>query len=63
MYNRFLENQATEICNNLSEKASKGRLLERERLQNHRKQSKRKGVKEKVREGKEEKGKEPWLHS
>ena len=38
--NRFLENQADEICNRLGEKASKVRLLKRERLQNHRNEGK-----------------------
>ena len=33
--NRFFENQPNEICSHLSEKASKGRFLEPEKLQNH----------------------------
>ena len=32
---RFFENQASEICSHLSEKSSKGRFLEPEKLQNH----------------------------
>ena len=33
--NRFLENQPNEICNRLGEKASKGRFLKPDELQNH----------------------------
>ena len=32
---RFFENQLNEICSHLSEKASKGRFLKPEKLQNH----------------------------
>ena len=35
MSNRFFENQPNEICSHLSEKASHGRLLKPDKLQNH----------------------------
>ena len=36
----FFENQPNEICSHLSEKASKGRFLKPEKLQNHRNERK-----------------------
>ena len=52
---RFFENQPNEICNHLCEKASKGRLLTPEKLQNHSNEGKRKEKKKERGEGKEEK--------
>ena len=59
--NRFFENQLKEICSHLSEKASKGRFLKPEKLQNHRKRKRRK----RRSEGKERRRREKkqWLHS
>ena len=44
---RFFENQPNEICSHLSEKASKGRLLGPDKLQNH--SIKRKGERKRAR--------------
>ena len=59
---RFFENQPNEICSHLSEKASKGRLLGPDKLQNH---SIKRREKEKERGGRKEekKQKKQWLHS
>ena len=54
---RFFENQPNEICNHLCEKASKGRFLTPEKLQNHSNEGKRKEKKKERGEGKEEKEK------
>ena len=59
--NRFFENQLKEICSHLSEKASKGRFLEPEKLQNHRKRKRRKGRSEEKERRRREK--KQWLHS
>ena len=61
--NRFLENQPNEICSHLTEKASKGRFLKPEKLQNHSNEGKGKEKEEERGEGKEEKKKKQWLHS
>ena len=55
--NRFFENQPNEICSHLSEKASKGRFLKPEKLQNHGNKGKGKEKKKERGEGKEEKKK------
>ena len=60
---RFFENQPNDICSHLSEKASKGRFLEPEELQNHSNEGKGKEKKKARGEGKEEKKKKQWLHS
>ena len=59
---RFFENQPNEICSHLSEKASKGRLLGPDKLQNY---SIKRREKEKERGGRKEqkKQKKQWLHS
>ena len=54
---RFFENQPNEICSHLSEKASKGRFLKPEKLQNHSNEGKGKDKKKERGEGKEEKRK------
>ena len=59
--NRFFENQLKEICSHLSEKASKGRLLTPEKLQNHRKRKRRKRRSEEKERRRREK--RHWLHS
>ena len=59
--NRFCENHLKEICSHLSEKASKGRFLEPEKLQNHRKRKRRKGRSEEKERRRREK--KQWLHS
>ena len=43
----YLENQPNEICSHLSEKASKGRFLKPEKLQNHSNEGKGKEEKKK----------------
>ena len=58
--NRFFENQPNEICSHLSEKASKGRFLKPEKLQNHSNEGKGKEKKKDRGEGKEEKRKKQW---
>ena len=61
---RFFENQPNEICSHLSEKASKGRFLKPEKLQNHSNEGKGKEKKKERGEGKEEKRKKKqWFHS
>ena len=60
--NRFFENQLKEICSHLSEKASKGRFLKPEKLQNHSNEGKGKEKKKERGEGKEEKRKKQWSH-
>ena len=50
----YLENQPNEICSHLSEKASKGRFLKPEKLQNHSNEGK--GKEEKKSEEKERRG-------
>ena len=57
MSSRFFENQPNEICSHLSEKASKGRFLKPEKLQNHSNEGKGKEKKKERGEGKEEKKK------
>ena len=57
MSGRFFENQPNEICSHLSEKASKGRFLKPEKLQNHSNEGKGKEKKKERGEGKEEKKK------
>ena len=58
---RFFENQPNEICSHLSEKASKGRFLGPDKLQNYSKGKE----KEKQQGGRKEetKQKKQWLHS
>ena len=53
----YLENQPNEICSHLTEKASKGRFLKPEKLQNHSNEGKGKEKEEERGEGKEEKKK------
>ena len=57
MSSRFFENQPNEICSHLSEKASKGRFLKPEKLQNHSKEGKGKEKKKERGEGKKKKKK------
>ena len=52
MSSRFFENQPNEICSHLSEKASKGRFLKPEKLQNH--SNEEKGEEKKKERGEEE---------
>ena len=47
MSSRFFENQPSEICSHLSEKASKGRFFGLDKLQNHSNEEKRKTVRRK----------------
>ena len=61
--NWFSENQPNEICSHLSEKASKGRFLKPEKLQNHSNEGKGKEKKKERGEGKKEKKNKQWLHS
>jgi len=49
---RFFENQPDKICSHLSEKASKGRFLKPEKLQNHINEGKRKEKKKELGEEK-----------
>ena len=58
--NRSFENQPNEICSHLSEKASKGRFLKPEVLQNHNNEGKGEEKKKDRGEGKEEKRKKQW---
>ena len=53
--NQLFENQCNKICSYLSEKASKGRFLKHEKLQNHSNEEKRKQKKKEQGEGKEKK--------
>ena len=57
MSSRFFENQPNEICSHLSEKASKGRFLKPEKLQNHSNEEKGEEKKKERGEGKEKKKK------
>ena len=57
MSGRFFENQPNEICSHLSEKASKGRFLKPEKLQNHGNEGKGKEKKKERGEGKKKKKK------
>ena len=57
MSSRFIENQRDEICSHLSEKASKGRFLKPEKLQNHSNEEKGEEKKKEQGEGKEKKKK------
>ena len=57
MSSRFFENQPNEICSHLSEKASKGRFLKPEKLQNHSNEGKGKEKKKERGEGKKKKKK------
>ena len=57
MSSRFFENHPNEICSHLSEKASKGRFLKPEKLQNHSKEGKGKEKKKERGEGKKKKKK------
>ena len=57
---RSIENQPNEIGSHLSEKASKGRFLKPEKLQNHRNERKGKEKKRERGEGKEERRKKQW---
>ena len=59
----FLKTNPNEMCSHLSEKASKGRFLKPENLQNHSNEGKGKEKKKEQEEGKEEKQKKQWLHS
>ena len=52
---RVFENQHNETCSHLSEKASKGRFLKPEKIQNHSNEGKGKEKKKERREGKKEK--------
>ena len=52
MSSRFFENQPNEICSHLSEKASKGKFLKPEKLQNHSNEGK--GQQKKKERGEEE---------
>ena len=63
MFSRFFENQPNKICSHLSEKASKGRFLKPEKIQNYSKKGKGKEKKKEQGEEKEEKKKKQWLHS
>ena len=63
MLSRFFENQPNESCSHLSEKASKGRFLKPEKLQNHSNEGKGKGEKERARRRKGGEEKKQWLHS
>ena len=63
MFSQFFENQPDKSCSYLSEKASKGRFLKPEKLQNHSKKGKGKEKKKERGEQKEEKRKTQWLHS
>ena len=60
---RFFENQPNDICIHLSEKASKGRFLEPEKLENHSNEGKGKEKKKERGEEKEEKRKKQWLYT
>ena len=53
--NRFFENQPNKICSHLSEKASKGRFLNPEKLQNHKNEGKRKEKRNSEEQGEEKK--------
>ena len=57
----YLENQPNEICSHLTEKASKGRFLKPEKLQNHSNEGKGKEKEEERGEGKEEKKKKAMV--
>ena len=57
----YLENQPNEICSHLTEKASKGRFLKPEKLQNHSNEGKGKEKEEEGGEGKEEKKKKAMV--
>ena len=59
----FLKTNPNEMYGHLSEKASKGRFLKPENLQNHSNEVKGKEKKKEEEEGKEEKKKKQWLHS
>ena len=61
IFRRFFENQPNEICCHLSKKASKGRFLGPDKLQNHTYERKGKQKKKEREEGKEEKRKKQWL--
>ena len=63
MSSALFENQPNEICSHLIEKASKGRLVKPEKLQNHSDEGKGKEKKKERGEGKEEKKEKQWLHS
>ena len=63
MFSRFFENQPNKICSHLSEKASKGRFLKPQKIQNHSKKGKGREKKKEQGEEKEEKKKKQWLHS
>ena len=59
--NRFFENQPNEIFSRLSEKASKGKFLKPEKLQNHSNEEKGKEKKKERGKGKEEKKKKAMV--
>ena len=59
----FLKTNPNEMYGHWSEKASKGRFLKPENLQNHSNEVKGKEKKKEEEEGKEEKKKKQWLHS
>ena len=61
IFNRFFENQPEEICSHLSEKASKGRFLKPEKLQNHSNEGKGKEKKKERGEGNDEKRKKAMV--
>ena len=60
---RFYENQPNDICSHLSEKASKGKFIKPEKLQNHSNEEKEKEKKERARrrKGREEKKKKTMV--
>ena len=60
---RFFENQPSDICRHLSEKASKGRLFGPDKLQNHTNEAKGKEKKKERGGKKEEKRKKQWLQT
>ena len=59
---RFYENKPNGICRHLSEKASKGKFLGPDKLQNHTNEEKGKEKKKERGGRKEKKRKEQWLH-
>ena len=58
---QLFENQCNKICSYLSEKASKGRFLKHEKLQNHSNEEKGKEKNKEQGEGKEEKKKKAMV--
>ena len=60
---RFFENQPNGFCSHLSEKASKGRFLKPEKLQNHTNEEKGKEKKKSEEKERRRRKKKQWLHS